>query len=135
MEALDHGPCLPRRQVRRHRGGRLRGRKQYAQEREAFGRPLSKFQAIRFKLAEHGHQIEAAKSLAYRPHGSTRTAKPCVKEASMAKYYSAQVADAVCREAVQIHGGYGYIVEYRSSGTTATPSWPPSPRAPARSSS
>ena len=57
-------------------------------------------------------RIEAAKSLAYKAAWLYSTGKPCVKEASMAKYYSAEVADYVCREAVQIHGGYGYIVEY-----------------------
>jgi alkylation response protein AidB-like acyl-CoA dehydrogenase len=86
--------------------------RQYALEREAFGRPLSKLQAIRFKLAEMATRIEAAKSLAYKAAWLYSTGRPCVKEASMAKYYSAEVADYVCREAVQIHGGYGYIVEY-----------------------
>jgi butyryl-CoA dehydrogenase len=86
--------------------------RQYATEREAFGRALSKFQAIRFKLADMATRIEAAKSLAYKAAWLYSTGQPCVKEASMAKYYSAEVADYVCREAVQIHGGYGYIVEY-----------------------
>ncbi|HZJ28973.1 MAG TPA: acyl-CoA dehydrogenase family protein, partial [Solirubrobacterales bacterium] len=86
--------------------------RQYATEREAFGRTLSKFQAIRFKLADMATRIEAAKSLAYKAAWLYSTGKPCVKEASMAKFFSAEVADYVCREAVQIHGGYGYIVEY-----------------------
>jgi alkylation response protein AidB-like acyl-CoA dehydrogenase len=86
--------------------------RRYAQEREAFGRPLSKFQAIRFKLADMATRLEAAKTLAYRAAWLYSTGRPCVKEASMAKYYSAEVAEYVCREAVQIHGGYGYIPEY-----------------------
>jgi butyryl-CoA dehydrogenase len=86
--------------------------RQYAKEREAFGRPLSKFQAIRFKLADMATRIESAKALAYKAAWLYSTGQPCVKEASMAKYYSAEVAEYVCREAVQIHGGYGYIVEY-----------------------
>ena len=86
--------------------------RQYAMDREAFGRPLSKLQAIRFKLADMATRIEAAKSLAYKAAWLYSTGRPCVKEASMAKYYSAEVAEYVCREAVQIHGGYGYIVEY-----------------------
>jgi alkylation response protein AidB-like acyl-CoA dehydrogenase len=86
--------------------------RQYALDREAFGRPLAKLQAIRFKLADMATRIEAAKSLAYKAAWLYSTGRPCVKEASMAKYYSAEVADYVCREAVQIHGGYGYIVEY-----------------------
>lgn len=86
--------------------------RQYATEREAFGRSLSKFQAIRFKLADMATKIEAARSLAYKAAWLYATGQPCVKEASMAKYFSAEVADYVCREAVQIHGGYGYINEY-----------------------
>ncbi|MFN8111293.1 MAG: acyl-CoA dehydrogenase family protein [Thermoleophilia bacterium] len=86
--------------------------RQYATEREAFGRPLSKFQATQFKLAKMATQIEAAKALAYKAAWLYSEGKPCVKEASMAKYFSAEVADEVCREAVQIHGGYGYIIEY-----------------------
>ncbi len=85
---------------------------QYATEREAFGRSLSKFQAIRFKLATMATQIEAAKALAYKAAWLYANGKPCVKEASMAKYFSAEVADYVTREAVQIHGGYGYVIEY-----------------------
>lgn len=84
----------------------------YAKEREAFGRSLGKFQAIRFKLATMTTQIEAAKALAYKAAWLYSTGQPCVKEASMAKFFSAEVAEYVCREAVQIHGGYGYIVEY-----------------------
>jgi len=84
----------------------------YAKEREAFGRSLGKFQAIRFKLATMATKIEAAKALAYKAAWLYSTEQPCVKEASMAKFFSAEVADYVCREAVQIHGGYGYIVEY-----------------------
>ncbi|CAN0541952.1 unnamed protein product, partial [Laminaria digitata] len=73
--------------------------RQYALEREAFGRTLSKFQAIRFKLADMATRIEAAKSLAYKAAWLYATGQPCVKEASMAKYFSAEVADDVCREA------------------------------------
>jgi hypothetical protein len=57
-------------------------------------------------------RIEAAKSLAYKAAWLYSTGQPCVKEASMAKLFSSEVAEYVCREAVQIHGGYGYIVEY-----------------------
>jgi alkylation response protein AidB-like acyl-CoA dehydrogenase len=85
---------------------------QYAQERETFGRTLSKHQVIRFKLADMATRIAAAKSLAYKAAWLYSTGQPCVKEASMAKFYSAEVAEYVTREAVQIHGGYGYIVEY-----------------------
>ena len=92
--------------------GALNAAIKYAGEREAFGRSLSKFQAIRFKLADMAARVEAAKSLAYKAAWLYSTGQPCVKEASMAKYFSAEVAEYVTREAVQIHGGYGYIVEY-----------------------
>ena len=84
----------------------------YADERETFGRKLSKHQAIRFKIADMAIRVEAAKALAYKAAWLYETGQPCVKEASMAKYYSAEVAEYVTREAVQIHGGYGYIIEY-----------------------
>jgi acyl-CoA dehydrogenase len=84
----------------------------YAGERETFGRSISKHQAIRFKLATMATQVEAAKALAYKAAWLYENNMPCVKEASMAKYFSAEVADYVTREAVQIHGGYGYIIEY-----------------------
>ena len=86
--------------------------REYALQREAFGRTLSKFHAIRFKLADMATRIEAAKCLAYKAAWLYSTDQPCVKQASMAKYYSAEVAEYVCREAVQIHGGYGYIIEF-----------------------
>ncbi len=84
----------------------------YAKERETFGKPLSKHQAIQFKIATMATKVEAAKALAYKAAWLYATGQPCVKEASMAKYFSAEVADEVTREAVQIHGGYGYVIEY-----------------------
>ena len=84
----------------------------YSHERETFGRPLAKHQAIRFKLATMATKVEAAKALAYKAAWLYATGQPCVKEASMAKYFSAEVADEVTREAVQIHGGYGYVKDY-----------------------
>jgi len=84
----------------------------YAKERETFGKPLAKHQAIQFKLATMATKVEAAKALAYKAAWLYATGRPCVKEASMAKYFSAEVADEVTREAVQIHGGYGYVIEY-----------------------
>ena len=84
----------------------------YANERETFGKPIAKHQVIRHKLAQMATQVEAAKALAYKAAWLYATGQKCVKEASMAKYFSAEVADYVTREAVQIHGGYGYVVEY-----------------------
>jgi len=85
---------------------------QYSKEREAFGRPISKFQAIGFKLAQMATKIETARLMAYKAAWLYDQGRRCVKEASMAKLYAAEVAQWVASEAVQVLGGYGYAVEY-----------------------
>jgi alkylation response protein AidB-like acyl-CoA dehydrogenase len=85
---------------------------QYAKERQQFGKPISQFQAISFKLAEMATEIEAAKLLTYyaaerKDHGQSVTT-----EAAMAKYYASEVAVKVANEAVQVFGGYGYIKDF-----------------------
>ncbi len=85
---------------------------QYSKEREAFGRPISKFQAISFKLADMAARIEAARLLAYKAAWKYDQDVRCVKEASMAKLYAAEVVQWVASEAVQVLGGYGYGVEF-----------------------
>jgi butyryl-CoA dehydrogenase len=84
----------------------------YSKEREAFGRPISKFQAISFKLADMAVKIETARLLVYKAAWLYSNDKRCVKEASMAKLYAAEVVQWVATEAVQVLGGYGYGVEY-----------------------
>jgi alkylation response protein AidB-like acyl-CoA dehydrogenase len=84
----------------------------YAGEREAFGRPIGTFEAVRFKLADMKVGVETAR-LAYRHAAWLRDAgRPCATEASIAKLYASEVAVAAAREAVQIHGGYGYVEEF-----------------------
>ena len=85
---------------------------QYSKEREAFGRPISKFQAISFKLAQMATKIETARLMAYKAAWLYDQGRRCVKEASMAKLYAAEVAQWVASEAIQVLGGYGYAVEY-----------------------
>lgn len=85
---------------------------QYAQEREQFGRPIGRFQAISFMLADMATQIEAARLLVLKAAWLYDQGKPCIKEASMAKAFAADVAMRVTTDAVQILGGYGYIREY-----------------------
>ncbi|MEX0999439.1 MAG: acyl-CoA dehydrogenase family protein [Thermodesulfobacteriota bacterium] len=85
---------------------------QYSKEREAFGRPISKFQAISFKLARMAVQIETARLMVYKAAWLYSSDKNALKEASMAKLYAAEVVQDVCTEAVQILGGYGYGVEF-----------------------
>jgi len=85
---------------------------QYSKEREAFGRPISKFQAIAFKLADMALKIETARLMVYKAAWLYSNGKKCTKEASMAKLYAAEVVQDVATEGVQILGGYGYSVEY-----------------------
>ncbi len=85
---------------------------QYAQEREQFGKSISKFQAISFKLADMATKIEAAELLT-RQAGSLKNAgKKCTKESAMAKYYASEIACQVASDAVQIYGGYGYTKDF-----------------------
>ncbi len=84
----------------------------FSKERIQFGRPISKFQAIRFKLSEMATEIDAARLLVYRAAWMIDQGKECVKEASMAKLYASEAAVHAAREAVQIHGGYGMMREF-----------------------
>ncbi len=84
----------------------------YARERKQFGQPIIEFQATQFKLAEMAMRIDAARLLTYRAAVLYDTGEPHVKEVSMAKLFASQTANYVANEAVQIHGGYGYVKEY-----------------------
>lgn len=84
----------------------------YAQERKQFGQPLTKFQAIAFKLADMATKIELARNLLYKACWLKDNGKPFGKEAAMAKLYCSEIAKEVSDEAVQIHGGYGLMGEY-----------------------
>jgi short/branched chain acyl-CoA dehydrogenase len=83
----------------------------YAKERVQFGQPISKFQAVQFKLADIATELEAARWLTYRAASLRDAGLPFVKEASMAKLKASRVAVAAASEAVQIHGGLGYMLE------------------------
>jgi len=84
----------------------------YSKERVQFGQPISNFQAIQWKLAEMATRIDAGRLLAYRAAQLKDQGKPCHRESSMSKLFCSQMANYVCNEAVQTHGGYGYIKEY-----------------------
>ncbi len=84
----------------------------YAQERVQFGKPLVKFQANAFKLANMAMEIEAARNLMYKACWLKDNKRPYAKEAAMAKLYCSELARRVSNEAVQIHGGYGLMKEY-----------------------
>ncbi|MBS1542154.1 MAG: acyl-CoA dehydrogenase [Bacteroidetes bacterium] len=84
----------------------------YARERKAFGKLLSEHQAIQFKLAEMATKIDAARLLIWQAASLKDQGKNFVKAAAMAKLYASQIAQEVTTEAVQIHGGYGYVKEF-----------------------
>jgi alkylation response protein AidB-like acyl-CoA dehydrogenase len=84
----------------------------YAHEREQFGRPIGDFQVIRHKLAHMAIELEAARQLTYYAASQKDSGKRCDFEAGMAKVLAAETAERVAREAMQIHGGYGYSTEF-----------------------
>jgi len=84
----------------------------YAKERKQFGQPISKFQAIAFKLADMAMKIELARNLLYKACWLKDTNQPFGMESAMAKLYCSEIAKEVADEAVQIHGGYGLMKDY-----------------------
>ncbi len=84
----------------------------YAKEREQFGRPIAKFQAIQFKLADMATEIEAARLLTMQAAFLKDNGKKVTKQSAMAKLFASEVAVRVSEESVQIHGGYGYTKDY-----------------------
>jgi len=83
----------------------------HAREREQFGRTIDSFQAIRHKLADMATEVEAARALVYRAAWLADAGRPFAEAAAMAKLYASEVANRVASQAVQIHGGYGYLRE------------------------
>jgi alkylation response protein AidB-like acyl-CoA dehydrogenase len=83
----------------------------YAKQRVQFGQPISKFQAVQFKLADIATELEAARWLTYRAAYLRDTGQPFLKEASMAKLKASRLAMSAASEAVQIHGGTGYMLD------------------------
>lgn len=84
----------------------------YSKERQQFGKPISEFQAIQFKLADMATQLDAARLLMYRAAWLKDNGRKVTKESSMAKLFSSEVGVKICEEAIQIHGGYGYTKDY-----------------------
>ncbi|HEX5559174.1 MAG TPA: acyl-CoA dehydrogenase family protein [Gaiellales bacterium] len=84
----------------------------YAREREQFGRKIGKFQAVAFKLADMATEIEAARHLVYKAAWLKDAGRDFAQVAAMAKLYTGELSRRVCNEAVQIHGGYGFMDEY-----------------------
>jgi len=84
----------------------------YAKERQAFGQPLADFQAIQWMLADAATEIQAARLMVYQAAFLKEGGQSFTKQAAMAKLFATEMAERVCRNAIQIHGGYGYSREY-----------------------
>jgi acyl-CoA dehydrogenase len=84
----------------------------YLQHRQAFGRPLAEMQVLRHRLADMATRIEAARRLTYHAAALFGDGQPCEREVSMAKLFASEMASAIGFDAVQLHGGYGYMREF-----------------------
>jgi alkylation response protein AidB-like acyl-CoA dehydrogenase len=84
----------------------------YAKERQSFGQPIFQHQAVQFKLADMATQIEAARQMIRHAAALKDAGRPCLKEAAMAKLFASEMAERVCSDAIQVHGGYGYVSDF-----------------------
>ncbi|MGO7515515.1 acyl-CoA dehydrogenase family protein, partial [Rhizobium ruizarguesonis] len=80
--------------------------------RTAFGKPIFEHQAVAFRLADMAVRIEAARQLVFHAASLREAGLPCLSEDSMAKLFASEMAERVCYDAIQIHGGYGYMADY-----------------------
>ena len=84
----------------------------YAGDRESFGKPIKEHQAVAFRLADMATRIEAARQLCHHAARLREAGQPCLRQASMAKLYASEMAEQVCSDAIQVHGGYGYLTDF-----------------------
>jgi butyryl-CoA dehydrogenase len=84
----------------------------YAKERESFGKKIIEHQAVAFRLADMATQIEVARQMLLHAAALRDAGRPCLKEAAMAKLFASEMAERVCSDAIQIHGGYGYLNDF-----------------------
>ncbi len=84
----------------------------YSKERITFGQPIFQHQAVQFKLADMATQIEAARQLIHHAASLKDAGQPCLQQAAMAKLFASEMAERVCSDAIQIHGGYGYVSDF-----------------------
>ncbi len=84
----------------------------YSQERKSMGKTLFEHQAVNFRLADMATQVEAARQMYLYAARLRDAGEPCLKEASMAKLFASEMAEKVCSDAMQIHGGYGYVADF-----------------------
>jgi alkylation response protein AidB-like acyl-CoA dehydrogenase len=84
----------------------------YAHQRETFGQPIANYQAIQWMIADAATEIEAARLMVRKAAFLKQAGRPFTKAAAMAKLFATEMAERVCRNAIQIHGGYGYSAEF-----------------------
>ena len=84
----------------------------YGKDRITFGQPIFQHQAVQFKLADMATQLEAARQLTHHAASLKDAGQPCLKEAAMAKLFASETAERICSDAIQIHGGYGYVSDF-----------------------
>ena len=92
--------------------GALDAAVKYSKQRKQFGKAISEFQAMQFKMADMATQLDAAWLLTMRAAQMKDQGKPVTREAAMAKLFASEAACRICEEGVQIHGGYGFIKDY-----------------------
>jgi alkylation response protein AidB-like acyl-CoA dehydrogenase len=83
-----------------------------ARERHAFGKPIGEHQAVNFRLADMATKIDVARQMVWHAAALRDAGEPCLKEASMAKLFASEMAEQVASDAIQIHGGYGYVADF-----------------------
>ena len=84
----------------------------YSRDRVSFGQPIFQHQAVQFKLADMATQIEFARQMTHHAAALKDAGRPCLKEAAMAKLFASEMAERVCSDAIQVHGGYGYVSDF-----------------------
>jgi len=84
----------------------------YSMQREAFGKPIFEHQAVSFRLADMATRLEASRQLVWHAAALKDAGLPCLKQASMAKLFASEMAESICSDAIQIHGGYGYVGDF-----------------------
>ena len=84
----------------------------YSKDRTSFGQPIFQHQAVQFKLADMATQIEVSRQMIHHAASLKDAARPCLKEAAMAKLFASEMAERVCSDAIQVFGGYGYVSDF-----------------------
>jgi alkylation response protein AidB-like acyl-CoA dehydrogenase len=113
MEALDSGRIGISSQAIGIARAALDEAIDYAKERKQFNRPIARFQAIQWMIADAARDIEAAQWLSLHAAALKEQGKPLTREASIAKLFATEAANRICYDSLQIHGGYGYIQDYK----------------------